>query len=270
MLDITVEGSGVNSGHEPGFFFTNKGEGHAFWLLMCFRTPFVVLTEQGLVQGDPGDCILHNPTAELFHGPTPGMTGGFVNDWIYFHGTDAGKLISRLDLPCNQIIPGSSPTLLSSLIAAAKRERRQRDPAWPEAAAIAVAAMLIALKRSLAGGEGANRDYQAMLAVRRQLTLHWNKDWTLAEMAGLAGYSVSRFTVLYRLAFATSPIRDLMAIRIAQAKDLLLAGGRSIGQVAVESGFASLHYFSRVFRNLEGLSPQQYLRGAPGRLSRDR
>ena len=49
--------------------------------------------------------------------------------------------------------------------------------------------------------------------------------------------------------------------RIKKAKELLERGDRSITQVALDVGFSSQPYFSRLFRQNVGISPSAYLQG---------
>jgi AraC-like DNA-binding protein len=49
--------------------------------------------------------------------------------------------------------------------------------------------------------------------------------------------------------------------RIQQAKKLLETGKRTITQVALESGFSSQSYFSRMFQKEVGITPKAYQQG---------
>ena len=54
----------------------------------------------------------------------------------------------------------------------------------------------------------------------------------------------------------------LTSFRIEKAKELLLLSGDDLKmyQIAIKVGFSSQHYFSRVFRNLEEISPMEFRR----------
>ena len=47
-------------------------------------------------------------------------------------------------------------------------------------------------------------------------------------------------------------------LRINHAKDLLAEGEMSISEIAAASGFTDVFYFSKKFKALTGLSPNQY------------
>jgi AraC-like DNA-binding protein len=60
-----------------------------------------------------------------------------------------------------------------------------------------------------------------------------------------------------------TPITYLNRYRVRQAKALLEAGEKGITEIAVEVGFSSSSYFTRVFRDEVGVSPRDYLRNRP-------
>ena len=43
-----------------------------------------------------------------------------------------------------------------------------------------------------------------------------------------------------------------------RARVLLRKGGLSIGQVAEAVGYPDIHYFSRLFKKMEGISPKKF------------
>lgn len=47
-------------------------------------------------------------------------------------------------------------------------------------------------------------------------------------------------------------------LRLSAAKELLARGELSVGEVSERVGYSSQHYFSRVFKNYVGLTPQRY------------
>ena len=47
-------------------------------------------------------------------------------------------------------------------------------------------------------------------------------------------------------------------VRINHAKELIRKGGLSMTEIAQKTGFDSSSRFSKVFHQIEGISPQQY------------
>ena len=59
-----------------------------------------------------------------------------------------------------------------------------------------------------------------------------------------------------------SPVNYFNSLRIGKAKSMFQQYGnsRTVKEIAYSCGFSDALYFSRVFRQLEGISPQQYIR----------
>ncbi|MCI8650653.1 MAG: helix-turn-helix transcriptional regulator [Anaerotruncus sp.] len=60
-----------------------------------------------------------------------------------------------------------------------------------------------------------------------------------------------------------TPGKYITYVRIEYAKLLLRDEGTTISYVAEASGFANANYFAKVFRKQTGMSPSEYLEGAP-------
>lgn len=70
---------------------------------------------------------------------------------------------------------------------------------------------------------------------------------------------------LFKQATGLSLTRYLATLRMERAKELLRRGGLSIAEIAEQCGYDDLHYFSRLFKKLEGMPPRAYgdsLRGS--------
>lgn len=56
----------------------------------------------------------------------------------------------------------------------------------------------------------------------------------------------------------TTIVKYIHQLRVQRAKHLLLSTDLSVGEIAEEVGFQDAFYFSRVFKRIENISPQQY------------
>jgi len=81
---------------------------------------------------------------------------------------------------------------------------------------------------------------------------------TVASMAGLAGVSASRFAHLFREKAGESPQQFVERVRLETAASALVAGGRTVGEIARSVGYTSPFHFSRRFKARFGMSPSQY------------
>jgi len=87
-------------------------------------------------------------------------------------------------------------------------------------------------------------------------------DLTLAELAAVTGVSVPHLTTLFRRTFGQSAHRYVVERRVQRARERLLAGERSIAQVALETGFAHQSHLARWMKRLLGITPSALLREA--------
>ena len=63
---------------------------------------------------------------------------------------------------------------------------------------------------------------------------------------------------VFRKYAGTTIVHYVHQLRVQRAKYLLLHSDQSVGEIAEKVGFRDAFYFSRVFKRLEGLSPQHY------------
>jgi AraC family transcriptional regulator len=126
-------------------------------------------------------------------------------------------------------------------------------------ATAAITELLVTLARAYRhGAHRRHPAYGAISAARERLLAQPEARTSLAAIAAEAGYSVSRFCVLYRTFFGLPPIEELLRARLDRAAALLRYGGVSVTATAERCGFSSLHYFSRCFKERYGVPPSQY------------
>jgi len=78
--------------------------------------------------------------------------------------------------------------------------------------------------------------------------------WTLQNMAAACGLGRTRFSQIVKARTGDPPIMALNRMRVAQAQQLLRSTDRAVTQIALDCGFSSTQYFSRVFREYTGSS----------------
>lgn len=87
---------------------------------------------------------------------------------------------------------------------------------------------------------------------------HFADRLSTADLAEMAGLSVSHFERRFRRAFGSSPRQYLVRIRVEHAAKLLLETEQTVTQVAHACGFFDHAHFSRSFRRIMQLSPREY------------
>lgn len=83
---------------------------------------------------------------------------------------------------------------------------------------------------------------------------------TLADLAGVAGYSPFHFARNFSLAMGMPPHRYISRMRIERAMADLAAGKLPIVEIALNAQFSSQASFTRAFHHATGMTPKEYQR----------
>jgi AraC-like DNA-binding protein len=81
---------------------------------------------------------------------------------------------------------------------------------------------------------------------------------TMRDLAEFAALSPYHFTRKFHRAVGVPPISFLTAVRIAQAKRLLLSTSLTVSAITNEVGYSSVGTFTRRFAEYVGMSPARY------------
>jgi AraC-like DNA-binding protein len=82
-----------------------------------------------------------------------------------------------------------------------------------------------------------------------------NKNVCIELLANDLNIGYSHFRRMFKKYTGQSPNQYHLGLRIQKSKELLLHSNKSIKNIAQELGFDSIHYFSRIYKNKEGVSP---------------
>jgi YesN/AraC family two-component response regulator len=103
------------------------------------------------------------------------------------------------------------------------------------------------------------RDKHARLfaTMREHVETHYADQLTLNHLAMLAGLSPGYFSRLFKEYNGVSFVEHLNNVRIRNARQLI-SSGMKIQETAAAVGFTDYSYFSKVFRQIEGVSPREF------------
>lgn len=118
-------------------------------------------------------------------------------------------------------------------------------------AAIVEAAGQLAAPRSVA-------PTAAVQAATAFLDANLGRPIGMRETAAAAGCSRARLFALFKQSTGLTPNDYLLRARIAKSQELLVAGSRSITDIALTCGFSTSQYFSNVFRKYTGRTPTEF------------
>jgi AraC-like DNA-binding protein len=101
-----------------------------------------------------------------------------------------------------------------------------------------------------------------MLRARDAMDRGFARPLDVPALARIAHVSEAHFIREFRATFAETPHRYLQRRRVERAAFLLRETDRSVTEICLDVGFASLGTFSRMFRAILGESPTAYRRRA--------
>lgn len=102
-----------------------------------------------------------------------------------------------------------------------------------------------------------------MLRARDAMDRQFAEPLDIPALARVAHVSEAHFIRTFRATFGETPHRYLQRRRIERAMALLCSTDRSITDICMSVGFASLGTFSRTFREIVGESPRVYRAAHP-------
>ena len=247
---------GTDFNHKVGEFSNRKKS--PSWFISQFLTDFVYEKNGKLLKGNAGDYLIIRKGEEIYHGPTDELTCGFVNDWVFLDGDDFTWLITEYRLPIGVAFSVKGNNSFKNVINKIHKELSFCSVGYKQKCNNVITDFVIDLYRDyISNGKTAD---DRLEYARGEIISNYAKNWTLSEMAKLSGYSVSRFSALYKEKFKTSPVNDLIYERIEKAKKLLLYGNLSVSECSDMVGFSTIYYFSKFFKQKEGVSPSEYLK----------
>ena len=108
--------------------------------------------------------------------------------------------------------------------------------------------------------EDANR---RLLRARDAMDRAYAEPLDITALARIAYVSEAHFIRSFRATFGETPHRYLQRRRVERAMFLLRSTDRSVTEICLETGFASLGTFSRTFADIVGEPPSAYRARGP-------
>lgn len=111
----------------------------------------------------------------------------------------------------------------------------------------------------LSGGQP-TADHEGFARVIEYIGNNLDCDINLQDLANLVCLEKTWFLKKFKQLTGMTPMAYTRNARIARAKELLEFSDMNVTQIAEAVGFQSIHYFTRQFTAVEGVSPSQYKR----------
>ena len=206
----------------------------------------------------PGTLYWLFPTVPHSYSPNAGAT--WAEQWVIFGGSmaDAFESLGMLS-PAKPFVEVGDDAEVVRIFSRLEDVFLEGGPlAVPLAAALTHQLIVVAhgLATGLSGASGKADPVVAMaLRIIEQEALHGLLPEELARRLHV-GYSTLRRRFKGQTGYAVKEY--ILRVRLKFAKDLLAFSGRTIEQVAADSGFEDAFYFSRLFREREGMPPKLF------------
>ena len=87
---------------------------------------------------------------------------------------------------------------------------------------------------------------------------HFFENITVGDVAEYVGYTPNYFNAKFKESTGVPLGEYLRSLRLTYSENLLRSSEMSVTEIALESGFGNLSYYSRAFKERYGISPREY------------
>ncbi|MBG88071.1 MAG: AraC family transcriptional regulator [Verrucomicrobiales bacterium] len=115
-------------------------------------------------------------------------------------------------------------------------------------------------EKSITGGSADTRAWATYERIRRHMQDHYLRLRSMAEVAVETGVDPAYLSRVFRRFHRISPYKFLMRLKMSHAASLLLNPDSLVKEVAAELKFDDPFHFSRSFKSVYGISPEQFIR----------
>lgn len=184
-----------------------------------------------------------------------------LEQWLYEYETIVNRLFNDRASHRDELEAEVAEPKLSALASAVQplssvldENGRLSLPLWRAR----LAAGLSELSQVLHAGANRQRDLNVMHEIAKYMEQHYHREMTLQNIS--ERFYLSREYISRRFKQETGEnVFDYLArIRVEKARLLLQNPHLKIGQIAEMVGYDDEKYFSKVFKKIEGISPNQY------------
>jgi AraC-like DNA-binding protein len=205
-----------------------------------------------------GVCFLLYPG--VWHRYKPLLHSGWEEYWVGFNGQYPHELMHKgifspeqaiIDVGLNEELLHLFHGLISHVVAAEAGYRQ---------IVTGITLQMLALLHAIAHHQTPDTDEQSKLISKAKFLLQESIDApvNLEEMVKELPMGYSRFRKAFKAATGISPNQYHLDLRLDKAKELLLSTNLTINEIAYKTGFSTIFYFSRLFKQKNGLAPKEY------------
>lgn len=203
-----------------------------------------------------GSCIFITRGVPQHYGSNTGL----LHDWMHY-GDKTAKIYRDMGIEENELITLTNGLDITKIMSELEYEFLSNRKYSDEIIGLKLHELFYTILRSSEPFENikySSQDIKTLTAVRENMMLNIDDNWTTSKLANSAQMSHSKFHSIYKAYFGISPIDDLINARIQSAKETLLSENITIKELSQKLGYADVTHFIRQFTSKVGISPKQY------------
>ena len=101
-------------------------------------------------------------------------------------------------------------------------------------------------------------DSRRVTKVQQYIADNYQKEITLAQLAGLAGMTATAFSRFFKLRTGRLVSDYIIDVRLGFATRALVDSTNSVSEICYSCGFNNVSYFNRIFKKKKGCSPKEF------------
>jgi AraC-like DNA-binding protein len=102
------------------------------------------------------------------------------------------------------------------------------------------------------------KELERLAPVFHEIDNRYKEQLTVQELADLVGLSRYHFSRLFKQLTDKTLVEYINLVRINKSESLLRDGRLTISEVALQTGFNDIYYFSRMFKKLKKMPPSEW------------
>lgn len=205
-----------------------------------------------------GTCFFLFPG--VWHRYKPDARHGWEEYWAGFNGSYPAELMKNgIFSPEHPFVEVGLNEDLSALFHLVIKTVSAAQPGYQQIAA-GITLQILGLINAASKYRQDGTNNESRLISKAKFILHEsiNNPITLEEVAKELPMGYSKFRKLFKSMCGVSPNQYHLNLRLDKAKELLTTTNLNINEIADQTGFDSIFYFSRLFKKKNGVAPKFY------------
>lgn len=241
-----------------GSFIIHREKWTRDFLLVHFRTPAIVVEDGIEVLADEGSFILYHVGSPQHYYAAQTT---YSDDFIHFDIDEDYNFLKSLNIPFNCVLHMPKAKIFSKILCNIQNEYISTNKNKELTLDLMLKQLLIKLSEFMENDLEERKYlsyYDILQKLRTEIYSNPEKGWTVAQMAKYCNLSPSYLQTLYKQAFQTTCINDMINSKMQLAKSLLLMTQLPVKEVAIQCGYQNIEYFMRQFKKTTGHTPSEY------------